>query len=63
MGVFCSPLSKEYALAAKHFSLSKADLITLCEGVVDITFAGEDEKARLRQVYRLLRRELENKRV
>lgn len=62
MGVFCSPLSQEYALAAEHFNLSKEDLITLCEGVVDITFASEDDKARLRQTYKTLRKEVENNR-
>lgn len=60
MGVFCSPLSQEYALAAKHFDLSKEDLVNLCEGVVDITFADEKEKERLRQVYKTLRAELKN---
>lgn len=62
MGVFCSPLSNEYALAAEHFNLSKEDLITLCEEVVGITFASEDAKVRLRQVYKTLRKELGNNR-
>ncbi|KAE9969819.1 hypothetical protein EG328_006655 [Venturia inaequalis] len=63
VGVFCSPLSQEYALAAKHFNLSKEDLVTLCEGVAEMTFAGEDEKARLRRVYKMLRKELDRTRA
>ncbi|QDS77107.1 hypothetical protein FKW77_000849 [Venturia effusa] len=61
VGVFCSPLSEEYALAAEHFHLAKEDLISLCERVVEITFASEAEKARLRQIYKLLRENLKCK--
>lgn len=63
MGVFCSPLSQEYYLAAQHFDLSKDDLINLCEGVVDIIFADKEEKARLRQVYNSVRAEVENGKI
>jgi adenosine deaminase len=52
VGVFCSPLSNEYELAAKHFSLSSAEVRKLCEGVVESIFTGEDEKDRLREIYR-----------
>ena len=51
VGVFCSPLSNEYELAAKHFSLSSAEVRKLCEGTVESIFTGEDEKNRLRKVY------------
>ncbi|KAF1933211.1 adenosine/AMP deaminase family protein [Didymella exigua CBS 183.55] len=51
VGVFCSPLSVEYELAVKHFSLSPAEVCKLCEGVVGSIFAGENEKDRLRKIY------------
>jgi adenosine deaminase len=51
VGVFCSPLSQEWYLAAKHFSLNRADVKALCERAVESVFTGEDEKARLRSMY------------
>lgn len=51
MGVFCSPLSSEYYLAAKHFRLGKADVRELCDSAVEVIFSGEEEKQRLRQMY------------
>lgn len=51
VGIFCSPLSQEYYLAARHFKLSTQDVMDLCKGVVDMIFAGPEEKARLRQLY------------
>lgn len=51
VGVFCSPLSNEYALAAEHFNLSRAEIRKLCTGVVDSIFTGDDEKDRLRRIY------------
>ena len=50
MGVFCSQLSNEYALAAKHFELSRGDLIGLCHDAVGMIFTDEEEKWRLRAV-------------
>lgn len=51
VGVFCSPLSEEYALAAQHFDLTRSDVKSLCVRVVDSIFVGEDEKQRLRTLY------------
>ena len=51
VGVFLSPLSEEYYLAAQHFNLSKADIRRLCEGTIDVIFGSEQEKERLRSIY------------
>jgi adenosine deaminase len=51
VGVFCSPLSQEWELAAKHFGLDRAEVKALCERAVDSIFTGENEKARLRDIY------------
>ncbi|KAF2238788.1 Metallo-dependent hydrolase [Viridothelium virens] len=51
VGVFCSPLSQEYYLAAKHFKLEQGDIQRLCEDMVGIVFAEEAEKDRLRDLY------------
>ncbi|KAH7384080.1 hypothetical protein DE146DRAFT_667770 [Phaeosphaeria sp. MPI-PUGE-AT-0046c] len=51
VGVFCSPLSEEYSLAARHFALTRSDVKAMCERLVDSIFTGEDEKMRLRKLY------------
>ncbi|KAH6642213.1 hypothetical protein C7974DRAFT_385048 [Boeremia exigua] len=51
VGVFCSPLSNEYELAAQHFNLSRAEIQRLCVGAVDSIFTGDVEKNRLRSIY------------
>ncbi|KAF1355865.1 Metallo-dependent hydrolase [Lizonia empirigonia] len=51
VGVFCSPLSAEYFLAAQHFHLTRADVKALCIRAVDAIFAGEEEKLRLKSLY------------
>jgi hypothetical protein len=51
VGIFCSPLSQEYYLAAKHFGLDKKDIRKLCVGAVEVIFGGEAEKSRLREIY------------
>ena len=51
VGVFCSPLSQEYFLAAQHFTLNRDDIKGLCERVVDSIFTGPEEKMRLRRLY------------
>lgn len=51
VGVFCSPLSDEYYLAALHFGLSRSDVRRLCEGAVEVVFGDETEKQRLRDLY------------
>ncbi|KAL8719667.1 MAG: hypothetical protein Q9181_008035, partial [Wetmoreana brouardii] len=49
VGIFLSPLSQEYLLAAEHFGLSREDLINLCEAASEVIFAGEDEAERIRR--------------
>ncbi|KAH9871291.1 hypothetical protein IAQ61_005470 [Plenodomus lingam] len=51
VGVFCSPLSKEYYLAAQHFGLSQNGLQALAERAVDCIFSGPAEQARLKDVF------------
>jgi len=51
VGVFCSPLSQEYYLAAQHFNLSRNDVRALCEGAIRSMFGGANEEARLQQMY------------
>ncbi|KAH7067652.1 hypothetical protein BKA63DRAFT_570935 [Paraphoma chrysanthemicola] len=51
VGVFCSPLSEEYYLAAQHFSLSRQDIRVLCERAIDSIFSGPDEYGRLQRLY------------
>lgn len=51
VGVFCSPLSEEYHLAAIHFGLSRAQLKELCQRAVDSIFTGPDERSRLARIY------------
>jgi adenosine deaminase len=51
VGVFCSPLSQEWYLAAKHFDLNRTEVKMLCERAVDSIFTGQDEKARLGKIY------------
>lgn len=51
VGIFESSLSEEYALAAKHFGLSKKQLWDLGRGAVDVIFGGDEEKQR---VWRLM---------
>lgn len=51
VGVFCSPLSQEYYLAAQHFQLDRYEIRALCERAIDSIFAGPEEHARLKQIY------------
>lgn len=51
VGVFCSPLSQEYFIAAQHFGLTRADTKALCERAIDAIFTGPEEKALLRKRY------------
>jgi adenosine deaminase len=51
VGVFCSPLSQEYYLAAQHFQLDRREIRALCERAIDSIFTGSEEHARLRQIY------------
>lgn len=51
VGVFCSPLSEEYFLAAQHFGLDRSAIKGLSEGAVESIFSGPDQRARLREMY------------
>ncbi|KAF2205706.1 Metallo-dependent hydrolase [Delitschia confertaspora ATCC 74209] len=51
VGVFCSPLSEEYYLAATHFSLDRRQLRELCEKAIPSIFSGSKEEQRLREIY------------
>jgi adenosine deaminase len=50
VGVFCSELSNEYALIAEHFGLDRKEICGLARSAIDITFADEEEKKRLREL-------------
>ena len=50
VGVFGSPVSNEYLLAAMNFNLGRLDLISLSFEAIDSVFAGEEEKKRLRHL-------------
>ncbi|KAK3987891.1 hypothetical protein QBC44DRAFT_330377 [Cladorrhinum sp. PSN332] len=50
VGVFGSPLSNEYALAARHFGLDRAEICKLARKGIDVIFGGEEEKERLRRI-------------
>jgi adenosine deaminase len=52
VGVFQSPLSEEYRLAAEHFDLGREDVKALCDGAVEMIFGGAGEKERLRLLYK-----------
>ncbi|EGX87827.1 adenosine deaminase, putative [Cordyceps militaris CM01] len=50
VGVFGSPLSNEYALAAEHFHLDRAAICSLAREAIDATFGSDDDKEWLRSV-------------
>lgn len=50
MGFFCSPVSNEYLLAAEHFGVGRAEMLSMCEKSVEMIFGGEEEKQRLREI-------------
>lgn len=50
VGVFGSPLSNEYRLAAEHFGLSDDQVRELARQGIESIFGGEEEKARLREL-------------
>lgn len=49
VGVFCSPLSNEYLLAAEHFNLSHGDIVDICGKAIEAIFGDNEEKKRLRE--------------
>ena len=52
VGVFGSPLSNEYLLAARHFDLDKADLVDLVEQAAAVIFGTQEDKDRLEGILR-----------
>lgn len=58
VGVFRSPVSNEYLLAARHFNLGQLDLVDLSEAAVESMFSGEADKQRMRQLISKFRAEL-----
>lgn len=55
VGIFCSPLSNEYALVAQHFHLTPMQLCDLASSGINAIFAGEEEKTRLKTMMALWR--------
>ncbi|KAF2871526.1 hypothetical protein BDV95DRAFT_572217 [Massariosphaeria phaeospora] len=51
VGVFCSPLSAEYHLAATNFDLDRRQLKQLAERAISCIFMGSTEGGRLRNIY------------
>ncbi len=52
VGIFGSTLSNEHLLVARHFGLSRRDLLEMCHDGIDAIFGGEGEKRRLRTLIR-----------
>ncbi|EQL03136.1 adenosine/AMP deaminase [Ophiocordyceps sinensis CO18] len=50
VGVFGSPLSNEYRLAAQHFDIDRPGICALARQGIDAIFGGDDEKQRLRDI-------------
>ncbi|KAL8749932.1 MAG: hypothetical protein Q9184_006613 [Pyrenodesmia sp. 2 TL-2023] len=55
VGVFMSPQSNEYHLAAKHFDLKAENLLDMCDAASTMIFGGQDEKARIKQKIAIFR--------
>ncbi|KAI1451178.1 Metallo-dependent hydrolase [Annulohypoxylon stygium] len=50
VGVFGSPLSNEWRLIQEHFNLQQEEILELARKGIDVIFAGDDEKGRLKGV-------------
>ncbi|KAJ6785897.1 hypothetical protein PWT90_05538 [Aphanocladium album] len=50
VGVFGSPLSKEYEIAAQHFNLDRQEICALARQAIDSTFGSNEDKDWLRSV-------------
>ncbi|TQV91846.1 adenosine deaminase [Cordyceps javanica] len=50
VGVFGSPLSNEYELAALHFNLDRQDICSLAREAIDSIFGSEEDKEWLRSI-------------
>ncbi|KAL5429780.1 hypothetical protein PMIN04_000159 [Paraphaeosphaeria minitans] len=52
VGVFCSPLSQEYYLAAAHFALDRIQLTKLAQRPIASVFTGASERTRLENMFK-----------
>ncbi|OTB08055.1 hypothetical protein M426DRAFT_317572 [Hypoxylon sp. CI-4A] len=50
VGVFGSPVSNEWRLIQEHFKLQRQEIVSLAKKGIEVIFAGNDEKARLREL-------------
>ncbi|KAI1465156.1 Metallo-dependent hydrolase [Daldinia caldariorum] len=50
VGVFGSPLSNEWRLIQEHFKLRREEILGLARMGIEVIFANDDEKARLREI-------------
>ncbi|KAI9158991.1 subtilisin-like serine protease [Paramyrothecium foliicola] len=50
VGVFRSPVSNEYLLAAEHFNLSREELVQISRRAIDSIFSTDVEKDRMRKL-------------
>ena len=57
-GVFDTSLSREFAIAAGAFSLSKDELYALARGAVEFAFATSSQHAQIHQVFSKFQRQL-----
>jgi adenosine deaminase len=51
MGVFGSPSSQEYRLAAEHFALSRTDLVSLCRRAMRGAFCGVETRQQVESAF------------
>ncbi|EGP86108.1 unnamed protein product [Zymoseptoria tritici ST99CH_3D7] len=63
VGIFGSPVSNEYLLAAQHFCLSQNDLVQLARRAVPSIFGDDEEKRRLHSLLDTFERKLANSRL
>ena len=57
-GVFDTSLSKEFAIAAGAFSLSKRELFALAHRAASLSFASDHQEARLQETFHQFSRQL-----
>ncbi|KAI1653235.1 Metallo-dependent hydrolase [Daldinia decipiens] len=50
VGIFGSPLSNEWRLIQEHFRLQREEILGLARKGIDVIFADDDEKVRLREI-------------
>lgn len=57
-GVFCTSLSKEYAIAASTFQLTKKEIWDVSFKTIDMTFADKETKEKLRERWNVMKKDL-----